>query len=224
MSSSAPVSDLFEVELRDFRPEDIVDMVEILAQTWDFGTFANPEGLRACQRQYLLKNAHTATEAIVAVKDGVLLGYLFGRIPGRIFCSQHDFLEEAYAQAQLDWTRFATHEERAQWESDWMWVLKWYEARYAELGATALAASHMDLFMVSQQSRGLGIGTKLFTEFKRRHLAANAGQSILLQTDTWCGWRFYEKNGFKRLFECPASGVPESEEAHQAYFLYGGRF
>lgn len=218
-------SSFVKAKLRDFRPNDIADMVTVLAQTWDFGNFADARGQTACQLRYLLKNAHLATEAIVAEKDGVFLGYLFGRIPTRALHPQHDFLEKSYVVAQKDWETYATPQERQQWETDWMWVQKWYAEQYRSLGVTAQEASHMDLFMVAKQARGLGVGTLLFSEFKRRHQASNAGKSVLLQTDTWCGWRFYEKNGFERLATCPVSESDcLDEKREQAYFVYGGKF
>ncbi len=218
-------STIEHVVLREFRPEDIPEMVQVLAQTWDFGDFADDRGLRACQESYLLKNAHLATEVIVAEKDSVLLGYLFGRIPVRALHPQHGFFEKAYANALKDWEIFATPQERQKFEDDWMWVQQWYAEQYKALGAMAQTASHMDLFMVAKTARGLGVGTLLFNEYKRRHLAHNAGRSVLLQTDTWCGWRFYEKKGFERLAMCPAlADETGSDDAQQAYFVYGGRF
>lgn len=213
------------VKLREFRQEDIGEMVNVLAQTWDFGDFADEKGLRACQQSYLFKNAHDATEVIVAECDGVLLGYLFGRIPRRALHSLNEFFKKSYANALKDWEVFATPEERQKFEDDWMWVQKWYAEQYLALGVTAQRASHVDLFMVSSSARGLGVGTKIFREFQGRHLKYNAGQNVLLQTDTWCGWRFYEKQGFRRLATCPAfSDAAQTDNTEQAYFIYGKKF
>ena len=222
-----PALDTSSVLLRDFLPTDIDAMIEILADTWDFGAFANPKGLHACQAQYLLKYAHRATETIVAEKDGLLLGYLFGRIPRRPLGSLSHYLEDRYEKVLSNWPTVATKEEIKRWKDEWLGLEAWYTEQYTKLGKDAEEASYMDLFMVSKKARGHGVGTKLFTEFKRRHEVSNRGNAILLQTDTWCGWRFYEKNGFKRLAQYELgtvadriSGIQREESA----FLYGARF
>lgn len=222
-----PTLDSSSVLLRDLFPMDLDAMVEILADTWDFGAFANPKGLYLCQAQYLLKHAHRATEAIVAEKDGVLLGYLLGRIPNRPLGIHSCLLRDCYKKILSDWSKVAKEEEIQRWKDEWLSLEAWYAEQYKKLGKESEEASYMDLFMVSKKARGHGIGTKLFAEFKRRHQLNNSGKAILLQTDTWCGWRFYEKNGFTRLAQYDLGAVFDrvtGTQSDEAAFLYGARF
>ncbi len=215
------------VSLRELFPGDLDCMIEILAETWDFGVFANSEGLYACQAQYLLKHAHRATETIVAEKDGVLLGYLFGRIAHRAPYKESPFLKRCYEKTLSDWPNVASVEEIKRWKDEWLSLETWYGEQYAKLGKSSQEASYIDLFMVRKIARSHGVGTKLFTEFKKRHQSSNGGQHILLQTDTWCGWRFYEKNGFTRLAQYPIEGVIDratGKKSDEEAFLYGARF
>ena len=55
----------------------------------------------------------------------------------------------------------------------------------------------LNLFVVSPEFRGYGIGSKLYRQFeiylKKQHL-----KSFFLHTDTGCAYKFYEHKGLKR--------------------------
>ena len=216
-----------EIILRNLKSADLESMAEILSETWDFGTYEDESAEKALRFMYLLKNAKEATEILVAEKEGAVFGYLFGRIPHRPQNENRDHLTERFKEATSDWIAHTNDAERSAWETEWSEIEAWYKERYSELGKTAKNASYIDLFVVTKAARGCGIGTKLLNVFKRLHEVSNPGQYILLQTDTWCGWRFYEKKGFTRLAEAPAKNSltwdKENYENH-AFFLYGARF
>ena len=216
-----------DIIFRSLKSTDLESMAEILSETWDFGTYEDESAAKALRLVYLLKNAKSATEILVAEKEGAVFGYLFGRIPHRPQNENCEYLTESFKEATSDWVTHTNESERSAWETEWHEIEAWYKERYSELGETAKNASYIDLFMVTKAARGCGIGSKLFNEFMRRHKLSNPDQYVLLQTDTWCGWGFYEKKGFTRLAELPVKNPvtwDKENYAAQAYFLYGGRF
>lgn len=79
----------------------------------------------------------------------------------------------------------------------------------------------IQLFIVSKESRGLGVGKTLLGELSR-YMNSHAVDSIYLYTDTICNYGFYESQNFKRLNEKEIHF--DSLQTNLNVFLYGYDF
>lgn len=79
----------------------------------------------------------------------------------------------------------------------------------------------IQLFIVSKESRGLGIGKALVTHLFNYMRSMNV-QSLYLYTDTRCNYGFYDRHDFKRLNEKEIYFDSLKEKLN--VFLYGYKF
>ncbi|AIY83130.1 acetyltransferase domain protein [Clostridium baratii str. Sullivan] len=79
----------------------------------------------------------------------------------------------------------------------------------------------IQLFIVSKESRGLGIGKTLISHLFNYMRSMNV-QSIYLYTDTRCNYKFYDSQNFKRLNEKEVYFNSLKEKLN--VFLYGYKF
>lgn len=79
----------------------------------------------------------------------------------------------------------------------------------------------IELFIVSEESRGLGVGKTLLNQLFNYMTSTNVN-SLYLYTDTRCNYGFYDSQNFKRLMEkeLKFQVVPETLKI----FLYGYNF
>lgn len=78
----------------------------------------------------------------------------------------------------------------------------------------------LTLFAVNESCRGLGVGTKLFSELSE-YLKAKNIKHIYLYTDTTCNYGFYEHKGFERLEEQTLVMTKDGKPFQMNVFLYG---
>lgn len=79
----------------------------------------------------------------------------------------------------------------------------------------------MELFIVSKESRGLGVGKALISHLFT-YMESLGVKSIYLYTDTICNYGFYESQNFKRLNEKEV--YLDSRQSKLDVFLYGYEF
>lgn len=79
----------------------------------------------------------------------------------------------------------------------------------------------IQLFIVSQESRGLGVGKSLVSQLFNYMRGINVN-SLYLYTDTRCNYGFYDSQNFKRINE--KNIYFESFKINLGVFLYGYKF
>ena len=79
----------------------------------------------------------------------------------------------------------------------------------------------IQLFIVSKEFRGLGVGTSLMN-YLFDYMKSTKVKSLYLYTDTRCNYQFYDKNNFKRLNEKKVHFNRVNESLN--IFLYGYNF
>ncbi|MCR8745856.1 GNAT family N-acetyltransferase [Romboutsia lituseburensis] len=79
----------------------------------------------------------------------------------------------------------------------------------------------IQLFIVSQESRGLGVGKTLVSQLFNYMKNTNVN-SLYLYTDTRCNYGFYDSQNFKRINE--KNIYFESFKTNLSVFLYGYKF
>lgn len=196
---------------------DVSELAELVGQAWTFDEYSAEDARRAAEEKYLLGHLKQCTIFFSAKINGSTAGFIAGRLPG---IPRIPFAEEAEmlmkdAEARL--SASSTEAERKEWERDWLCASDWYEEKISELGEASANAAWIDLFIVGASARGSGVGGRLYKLFEKKAEEHNRKNGILLKTDSWCSWGFYEKKGFARLAEFACSGELEGG----AYYLYG---
>ena len=79
----------------------------------------------------------------------------------------------------------------------------------------------IQLFIVSKEFRGLGVGTSLMN-YLFDYMKSMKVKSLYLYTDTRCNYQFNDKNNFKRLNEKKVHFNRVNESLN--IFLYGYNF
>lgn len=79
----------------------------------------------------------------------------------------------------------------------------------------------IQLFIVSKESRGLGIGKKLLS-YLFEYMKSREVNSMYLYTDTRCNYKFYDSQNFKFLSEKEL--IFDSINKKLDVFLYGYKF
>ena len=77
------------------------------------------------------------------------------------------------------------------------------------------------MFIVSKESRGLGIGKKLLS-YLFEYMKSREVNSMYLYTDTRCNYKFYDSQNFKCLSEKEL--IFDSINEKLDVFLYGYKF
>ena len=184
-------------------------MLNLLLRTWSFG-FASEAENRSAARFYLAHATERSTHAFAARESGRLIGAAFCRIPG------HAPLGFSSASPERAAARFASTVGEARFQR---WRGEWFDAgemllRALRCGGPEAPSAWLDLLMTAPECRGRGVGRRLvgFVEDLTERVAPEP--RIRLLTDTWCGWRFYERMGYRRVLERPA------RDPGDAFFLY----
>ncbi len=183
--------------------------LRLLLRTWSFGFSSEAEN-RAAARFYLVNATERSTHAFAARELGRLIGAAFCRIPG------HAPLGFSSASPERVAARFASTVGETRFQR---WRGEWLDAREQLLralrsGGFEAPSAWLDLLMTAPECRGRGVGRRLvdFVEALAEHTAPEP--RIRLLTDTWCGWRFNERMGYRRVLERRA------RDAGDAFFLY----
>lgn len=227
----------FELRPRPFNLNDIPDAIDIVRAAWTFDEMETDIGRVTTAAHYLIKNLaasnigytiETPSETDDESNEGRVAGFLLGHIPDLPLPGLLDSDEGREWAKNIDdlWVKQTTSEEREAWARDWFTGEKLTTDKATAAGLMPTSPSKLMLFAVNGRLKGRGIGSVLYNAFMTAHSGFNRDHAVILNTDTWCGWRFYEKHGFTRLAEVPVF-EDESEKANAdaspigAFYLYG---
>ena len=181
------------VEYRPLQNEDVEALGTILGDTWH--TYTDGRKRVACGVIDFANYAQRNTFAEVAVIDDSPIGVIMARagMPDK--------------QSQDHWTSIKHHacEELDELGGSTAGLSRFFEAM-DQADRDLLAQSGCDpdfelvLFAVSDNARGLGIGSTLM-DHAQRYLAAQGASKAFLFTDTDCTWEYYEHRGMRRAAE-----------------------
>ena len=222
----------FELRPRPFNLNDIPDAIDIVRAAWAFDEMESEIGRMTTAAHYLLKNLAAANIGYTVERpasdeedsEGAsVAGFLLGHIPDLPMPGLLDSDEgRDWAKNINDlWVKQTTPEERETWARDWFTGEKLTKAKAEAAGLMPESPSTMLLFAVDGRLKGRGIGSALYRSFMTAHLGFNRDHAVILNTDTWCGWRFYEKHGFTRLADVPVyEDENDKSSAIGAFYLY----
>lgn len=198
------------VTYRAFRESDSKAIEGILRHTWKFDTFSSPKAAELTAKIFLLGVLSNHNYAYVAEKDNVPLGIIVVnnnkakkfhiKYMSKLIVSIFPVL------VKKDYRHLAK------------WGLMLEKINTKLLKDTAKTYDgEIGLFAVSEESRGLGIGKKLFYRAKDYMQKENL-KNYYLFTDTTCTYQFYEKQEMKKMGTI-ADKHPLSDEDMQ-WFIY----
>ena len=210
--------------LRSIERNDLPACIALLKRIWDFSGFSHPMGEEATAAWYLHHHLQPSTHAFVLELNGLVVGYLLGTIPGdRTFDSKPEWKCIGH-QVEDTWQAVTTAEERQTFLNEWFYGGTWAEEVLKRKAISKDASVWIQLFIVDPEVQGQGLGSRLWKAFEEVRIKRASEQWVLLHTDTWCGFQFYERRGLVRLATCPVKELPiDANGVQPAYFLYGLR-
>lgn len=179
------------VEFRQLVVEDLPTLVEEYERTWGVAQQVGSQASLALSRHFVLHYLAPSTQGLLAHDGDRFLGLLIGRVFGDevLFPEAYDWLREHDEQMkQQEDVRYAQALEGA------------HRMRSIEISLEAkshindLTQAELELFLVSPQARGLGVGGGLWRRTMRA-LRSRGVNRYYLHTDTACDVSFYDYHG-----------------------------
>lgn len=199
---------------RPFEDDDFDAIASILEQAWHTYT-PNDEYnfLEACADLAWCLSASTFSQ--VAVIDGEARGLVLARAGARSIRwtdrwlqTEHDFVEQMRA---IDPTATEAYLEQARSTA---------RANSDLLSrCNESAAEEITLLVVSETTRGLGVGSVLL-DAAISFVGSQGARSAYLYTDTDCSFKFYERHGFKRRASHKATWEERRQNMPREMYLY----
>lgn len=181
------------VQYRPFEDGDFEAVAEIMRGEWHHRT-ANDEFSRLEAQYDLAYSLSISSFSQVVLVDGVVRGIVLARVDAKP-CRHADHWHER------ERTLFAQMKHRDEDAADNLSAFTRAEIRVnnALLKESGIEpAAQITLLAVSDQARGLGIGSVLL-DAALSYCSTNGAERAYLFTDTCCSWQFYERRGLKRL-------------------------
>lgn len=203
---------------RDLMQKDYDTIKKLIAEAFGFGEFIKDEVLLdTITGFYLQECVDDSSFSKVAEKDDKVIGLILGKAK-----DDKISLKNILNTTKIDETEIgkilADEKNRK--------VIKEFakiQEVYKELikGSEDNFEGCIQLFIVSKEARGFGIG-KTLLNYLSEYMKFNNVRSLYLYTDTRCNYGFYDSQNFKRLAEKEL--IFESIDSTLNVFLYGYKF
>lgn len=207
-----------EIIYRDLVKEDYPAIKNLINEAFGFDDFVKDKKfLDLLLNVYLQDCILASTYSRVAEKDSKIIGLILGSAEKdkKKIRKPHNYLSLAATFSRLI---FVSKENRK--------TLKEFtkiQKVYNELieGKKDSFQGCIQLFIVSKESRGLGVGKSLLAQLSN-YMKNMMVKSLYLYTDTRCNYGFYDSQNFKRLGEKEMEF--DSVQDKLDVFLYGYTF
>ncbi len=205
-----------DILLRPVTKEDHPQIKQILCDIWHFDRYMKSDRSLALLLDMLLHSYYYASNYTqAAVKDGKILGFVFGNSNKRP-ARRNSFLH--LLGVTLDRLRLTLSPEGREGLA--------VQIRISRLGGQLMEHregqfdGELVLFATAQQVRGQGIGKKLLFAFND-YLRDSGAKFIYLMSDSFCNYGFYEHLGYRRIAtKRGLVGVEENEASPSEFYLY----
>ena len=203
---------------RDLNTKDYEKIKELIKDAFQFENFIKePKLLEMSLDMYLQETLATTSFYKVAEKDGNVIGFIFGYANkdennmGTFEYKPNLDEKEITSLMQIDENKSALED------------FEKISIAYKNLikGCEENFQGGINLFVVSPESRGLGVGKTLINSLYS-YMKDQAVNSMYLFTDTRCNYGFYDSQNFKRIKESPVSF--NSLDTNLTAFLYEYKF
>ncbi|MEG2984514.1 MAG: GNAT family N-acetyltransferase [Peptostreptococcaceae bacterium] len=207
-----------KVTYRDLAKTDYNRIKQLISEAFGFGEFIkDTKFLDSILNIYLQGCLLDSSFSKVAEKDNQVIGIILGN-------AKEDKKHLRKFSNMLSWASSGTKlafssKENKKAVKEFSKVTKTYNELIC--GKQNDFQGCIQLFIVSKESRGLGVG-KTLIKYLSDYMVSMDVSSIYLYTDTRCNYGFYDSQNFKRLSEKEIyfESVPEKLNV----FLYGYKF
>lgn len=203
---------------RNLMQKDYDTIKKLISEAFGFGEFIKDEVLLdTVTGFYLQECVDDSSFSKVAEKDNKVIGLILGKakndkISLKDIHNTTPIDEAAIGQVLADEDNRKVIKEFAKIQEVYKEIIKGREDNFEGC---------IQLFIVSKEARGFGIGKTLLS-YLSEYMKDNNVNSLYLYTDTRCNYGFYDSQNFKRLAEKEL--IFESIDAKLDVFLYGYKF
>ncbi|PEC10089.1 GNAT family N-acetyltransferase [Bacillus toyonensis] len=202
------------VKYRNLVKEDYEPIKHLIGEAFGFNEFiTDKKFLNSILNFYLHSCILGSSFSKVAEKDNKIIGVILGdseKDKNRLK-RFHNSFSLSYNTLKL----FMTNKENREFLKSFIQVKKTYKELIQ--GKEDQFQGCIQLFIVSEESRGLGVGKSLMN-YLFQYMTEEDVTSLYLYTDNNCNYGFYDKQNFKRIKEQTVHFEPKEEEFN--VFLY----
>ncbi|MCW9133724.1 GNAT family N-acetyltransferase [Bacillus paramycoides] len=202
------------VKYRSLVKEDYEPIKHLIGEAFGFNQFiTDKKFLNSLLSFYLQSCILGSSFSKVAEKDNKIIGVILGdseKDKNRLK-KFHNTFSFAYNTLKL----FMTNKENREFLKAFIKVQKTYKELIK--GKEDHFQGCIQLFIVSEESRGLGVGKNLMNALFQ-YMTKEDVTSLYLYTDNACNYGFYDKQNFKRVKEKAIHFGPKEEDFN--IFLY----
>lgn len=189
------------VKFRKFRWYDITSFSQILTDTWRLGRRQqmSPRSKSVAGLLYVLSILKESEKILVAIKNKPIgfCGYGIGR-PKKIYHWLQEIILMTLPKADRE-----------------LYRTYYNNSTYGDLYASPQNAE-LTILIIAPQYYGYGLGKQL-TDRIEKEVTSLGCSTIFALSDTGCHWHFYEKQGFKKVFEQEENCLNSSDEKDYQY-------
>ena len=207
-----------KVMYRELRKGDYEIIKELIGDAFGFSEFIkDPNFLNLILNSYLQECILDSSFSKVAIKNGKVIGIILGNAnkDKNKIKSFHNRISLISSLIKIMFTKNDNKKDLKEFSK----IQKTYKEIFN--GNKNNFQGCIQLFIVSKESRGLGVGTSLMN-YLFDYMKSMKVKSLYLYTDTRCNYQFYDKNNFKRLNEKKIHFNRVNESLN--IFLYGYNF
>lgn len=207
-----------KVMYRELHKGDYEIIKKLIGDAFGFSEFIkDPDFLNLILNSYLQECILDSSFSKVAIKNGKVIGIILGNAnkDKNKIKSFHNRISLISSLIKIMFTKNDNKKDLKEFSK----IQKTYKEIFK--GNENNFQGCIQLFIVSKESRGLGVGTSLMN-YLFDYMKSMKVKSLYLYTDTRCNYQFYDKNNFKRLNEKKVHFNRVNESLN--IFLYGYNF
>ena len=207
-----------KVMYRELHKGDYEIIKKLIGHAFGFSEFIkDPDFLNLILNSYLQECILDSSFSKVAIKNGKVIGIILGNAnkDKNKIKSFHNRISLISSLIKIMFTKNDNKKDLKEFSK----IQKTYKEIFN--GNKNNFQGCIQLFIVSKESRGLGVGTSLMN-YLFDYMKSMKVKSLYLYTDTRCNYQFYDKNNFKRLNEKKVHFNRVNESLN--IFLYGYNF
>lgn len=206
------------VKYRNLVKEDYEPIKHLIGEAFGFNEFiTDKKFLNSILNFYLHSCILGSSFSKVAEKDNKIIGVILGdsKKDKNRLKRFHNTVSFTFNTLKL----FMTNKENREFLKAFIKVQKTYKELIQ--GKEDHFQGCIQLFIVSEESRGLGVGTSLLNHLFQ-YMTKEEVTSLYLYTDNECNYEFYDRQNFQRIQEKAVNFGPKEEDFN--VFLYRYNF